>query len=189
MKLLPKPDLKKKVIPLLISGQRLRLYYFDKIKGICGVIINLPEIEESEYGYNLEPNQELYALRYDAHHKTELHFDVKVEKVDEFGMYISGYRYGSTFVPWEKEFLNNKGVLETSKLFIEPCGVLFEKNKLVDILNNNIARETIRHNKRDSYIGEGIWRYHGGRRGTSKYENNLKNFIKLGQLDLFGGQL
>jgi len=158
---------------MIISKNRLRLYYWNRdTRGFPGPC-NLPEIEKGEYGYILEPGQKLNVLRYEGSNR-EMYIHPVVEKVDEEGIYLLKHFFGGkTFVPWKKELPNHKNELELYELFIEPCEILFEKNKMKDILSGTIRRE--------SREGTGIWYQHGGWRIKSVFECNLKNFVKLGQ--------
>ncbi len=171
---------------MFVTGKNLRLYYWQN-KNSGGCIVNIPEIEKEEYGYEVQPGQTLFAIRYD---KTNLesYFRCKVLDVNDEGILISSFIPERTkiLVPWIKEFpvpaSSSKKVM--CDLYIEPCEHLFEKNRLVDILKGNIKSETYRNNRLIAEDGKGIWYKHGGWRSVSMHEENLKWFSKNGQLEL-----
>jgi|GEM_PF-2359787 len=163
---------------MIISRDRLKLYYRDRPgKGLSGYC-NIPEIEKGEYGYILEAGQEVYALRYDLTN-IEWYFNCKIYEITNEGLVISAplQKVEKKFVPWEKEFPipPPNGPITKCNLYVEPCDTLFEKNRLPDIISRNIQ---------SCGDGEGIWYQHGGRRTVSKFEGNLKYFIKLDQMTL-----
>ena len=85
-----------------------------------------------------------------------------------------------------KKSLPAAGVCEMRDMYIVPCGELYEKNKLADVLAGTIATESWVGGKLDKDYGEGIWHMHGGRRTMcSRWDENLRNFIKAGQQNLF----
>lgn len=162
---------------MLISGDRLRLYYWDRSGKGYPRLCNLKEIEKEEYGYNLIPEQKVHAIRYEGTN-WELYFDVVVKDINNNGILIET-KGREVFCLWEKEFPKyDKNII--CKLYVEPCEILYEENKLQDILSGNITTETVRKSGDD--IQKGIWYKHGGWRKRSSYEKNLKNFVKLGQM-------
>ena len=102
-------------------------------------------------------------------------FGCTIEAVDEISIKITNYE--SKGSPIEFAWSMGGRTLE-----VTPCEYLYEKNKLKDILTGNINKET-QHAMLD--FGKGIWHKHGGWRTGSKYEENLKHFVKLGQSELF----
>lgn len=170
---------------MIITGEKLRLYYHGYYKS-NGYLINLKEIENEQYGYNLIPGQKLFAIRYEKTN-LECYFRCKVLNINDEGLLIStAYPETNVFLPWEKDFPvpAYSKTLTKCNLYIEPCECLFEKNKLVDILKGNIDKEDYNSNKYSVNLGRGIWYKHGGWRTISEYEENLNHFVKLGQLAL-----
>lgn len=172
---------------MFISGNKLRLYYWMTTRSGSGPC-NLPEIEKGEYGYDLQSGQEVFALRYE-HTNLECYFGCVIHEVTEEGLLMSSAtpKERVLFIPWEKEFPipAPKGPITKCNLYVEPCEMLFEKNKMTDILSGNIPKETWINDHLIKRDGVGIWYQHGGRRApVSKYQGNLKNFIKLGQMEL-----
>lgn len=177
---------------MIVCGKNLALLYFYDY-----ALRNLPEIEKEQYGYDLQPGQILVALRYHGSNM-EVHFHVVVHYADDTGVYISDSMMhditirqieklhperikedsGKTiiFVPWEAKLLS-AGKLVDCDLYIEPCDTLYEKNKLEDILAGKIQTE----GKMGDVVVKGIWHKHGGWRDGSRYGENLRNFIKMGQ--------
>lgn len=171
---------------MIISGKNLRLYYWMYTKSGGGPA-NLPEIEKEEYGYELLPGKILCALRYDMTN-LECYFRCKVLDANDEGLLIASFipERQQIFVPWVKVFPvpAPKGPLIKCDLYIEPCECLYEKNKLEDILKGKIDDETVVNGKIITRDGHGIWHMHGGQRTVSRYEENLRNFISLGQQSL-----
>lgn len=168
---------------MIISANRLRLYYYKYSKTHSG-FCNLPEIEKGEYGYNLQQGQEILVLRYE-HTNLECFFRCLIHDVTEEGLLISSFipERKELFVPWTKEFPipAPKGPMTKCNLFVEPCDMLFEQNKMADIISGNIPTETWIDDRLIKRDGEGIWYQHGGwRTPVSRYQGNIKNFIKLG---------
>ncbi len=166
---------------MIIKGDKLKLLY--KVKGRDGMTCydNLPEIEKGEWGYKLEAGQRVYAIRY---HGTgmELYFDARITHVDNKGITVDSFFCMNPgeppiFVPWEKEF-KQLGKSVICKAYIEPCVALFEKNNMDDILCRNINMN--RHHP-SGHDYESMWQDYIGLR----FEDNLNNFIKLGQMTLF----
>lgn len=171
---------------MIISRNRLKLYYWDaSAKGYPGPC-NLPEIEKGEYGYDLQPGQKVFALRYN-NSNTVVAFNVSIKEVVTDGVYI----YDSLvqrpsnirFFPWIQKLPNGNKLVDC-QLYIEPCECLYEKNTLRDILNGNIPNETWIDGQLKKDDGEGVWYRHGGWRTFSRFECNLQNFVKLGQMEI-----
>jgi hypothetical protein len=159
---------------MLISGKNLKLYFNNGYEQLE----NLPEIEKAEYGYDLQPGQKIYSLSYTSSPTGRgviRTFGCTIEEVDDISIKITNYE--SKEKPIEFAWSMGGRTLE-----VTPCEHLYEKNKLKDILAGNIARETF-HPMMD--FGKGIWHKHGGWRTGSRYEQNLKNFVKLGQATMF----
>lgn len=171
---------------MFITGESLCLYYWQYTKSGGGPA-NLPEIQKEEYGYELQPGQTLFAIRYNKSN-LECYFGCKVHDVSNDGLLISSDIPARTgiMIPWVKEFPVPApfGKKVMCDLFIEPCECLFEQNKLIDILKGNIESETIKDHKIIVSAGIGIWHKHGGWRALSRYEENLKYFSKNGQLEI-----
>lgn len=143
-----------------------------------GGSVNVPEIEKEEYGYELFPGQKVYLVRYDSYLiNKEMYIYPTIAVVDKNGIKIKDDLLSTSpiWLPWVKDECN---------LYIEPCEVLYERNRLEDILSGNIKDKTLRDRKVITEDGEGIWYKHGGKRTTSIFESNLQYFIKLGQQKL-----
>jgi hypothetical protein len=148
---------------MIISGKNLKLYCSNG----NSTFDVLPEIEKAEYGYELQPGQKIYSIKYSGHYIS--HLSHTIREVSEISIITDdGIEY-----PWK---------MANMDLEVEPCENLYEKNKLRDILSGKIPNETSHSNMN---FGKGIWYKHGGWRRGSSYEGNLKNFVKLGQSELF----
>jgi hypothetical protein len=148
------------------------------------------EIEDGTYGYRLKVGQTLESIRY---HGTNYDIYVKptVLEIKKDGLTVAYHSpftelYSKkTFIPYKK-LLPNGGKYEIRDMYIEPCGELYEKNKLADVLAGTIATETWIDDKWDKRIGEGIWYHHGGTRTPVGRDENLRNFVKTSeQISLF----
>ena len=95
---------------------------------------------------------------------------------------------GPVFCPYRKE-VPSGGVYAPRDLYIEPCEHLYEKNKLADILAGTVRDEDPRKpgERDDDKRRRGIFWQHGGWRTTGDRisQENLHNFVKLGQQELF----
>jgi len=175
---------------MIISGNRLRLYYWLTTRTGSGYC-NLPEIEKGQYGYDLQPGQTVCALRYDKSNALMV-FDATVKEVNGKGILVSYrqrkqsgcYEDAEIFLPWKHNLLNANKLIPCN-LYVEPCDWLFEKNRMADILSGKIPTETWIDEKLEKSDGEGIWYHWGGKRTpVSKYAGNLKNFVRIGQMEL-----
>jgi len=142
---------------LIITHKNLKVLYWDK------VVQTYKHLENKSLGYNLVIGQRLQAIRYDNSNKI-LDFDVIVRKIDDEGIVISKNEKLSLF-PWTMSIKNWKGEPELNTLEIEPICHLKE---LIDICNAELSDEQI-YNTTSGY---------------SIYHENIKNFIRLGQLEL-----
>lgn len=181
---------------MIIKGKNLRLYYWNYPKngGMPGTA-NIKEIEEEEVGYMLEPGQMVSAIRYEGTNIEAYHY-AEIKEVNTEGITINGMLLKKDeiiFLPWKKEFERKRwenGVFSGIEkimcdLYIEPCDILFEKNKMKDIFSRNIPKHNLKTNGEvDENGGEGIWYRHGGSRINSIFERNLFKFIKMGQQEL-----
>ena len=163
-------------------------------KGICGIEDYITDIYKRKYGYNLEAGQEVYYICYEGEKYIQLCHHAKIEEVTREGVTVSDwmekdYRTDQVakynlrhddlaFFPWKREGLD---------LMIEPCGSLFEDYSAKELLEGTAPKS---HDKlfngkiiKDPN-GEGLFYQHGGWRQGSKYEKNLKNIVKLGQMEL-----
>ena len=144
------------------------------------------EIEKKEYGYRLTEGQKLVGIRYrGSNYDYFVHPTIKEIRKD--GLMITHLlqekEEAPIFVPFIKNLLGVGGRYKLREMYIEPCDKLYEKNKLKDVLEGNI--ETNDYCLRGQIdTGEGIWYKNGGFRIQKVLgDENLKNFIKLGQLE------
>ena len=155
---------------LIIAGKNLRLYYWVKAKYCYD---NFPEIAKGQYGYILQPGQKVAALRYENTNQ-ECYFECTIIEVSEEGVLIKDYRNEyPVFVPWVKWFPipAPNGPIVKCHLYVEPCDSLAERYSLKEILTGFDG------------TGRRIWHRHSGV-CYSGYEGNLRNFIRLGQLEI-----
>lgn len=171
---------------MIITGEKLRLYYYQCSRS-GGCLVNLPEIEKELYGYELTPGQIIYAIRYSSTNE-ECYYRSKILAIKDEGLLILEYwTKKEMLLPFNKKFNIPKSSknLKECELYLEPCEHLFEKNNLIDILNGNIDKEDYKNaGKYPTSLTTGIWYKHGGWRTYSDFEDNLKHFIKLGQISL-----
>ena len=175
---------------IILAWPIISLCYMDRT-GSCGGYRIFPEIEKGKYGYRLTVGQKLQAIRY---HGTnyDIFVNPKVVEIRPDGLMVTHLLQkegeGPVFCPYKKE-LPNGGVYAPRDLYIEPCEHLYEKNKLADVLSGNARDEDPRRPGRKDDIGKnrGIFWEHGGWRTTGDYisQQNLKNFVKLGQQEIF----
>lgn len=174
---------------IILTYPNAVLYYHAPGKPLSGPSL-FKEVEKGEYGYRLTVGQKLEGIRY---HGTNYDYFVQptVLEIKKDGLVIEHWKSArkgvvQAFVSFKK-LLPNGGGYEIRDMYIEPCGELYEKNNLVDVLAGTIAEESYFANgKWDEERGKGIWYQHGGRR-TSGRDDNLQNFIKMGQQSLFEG--
>jgi hypothetical protein len=165
-------------------------------RGVCGIEDYITDFEKGNYGYDLRAGQCVYMLIYHRDKKSCYIYHASISKVNKEGVLVSDWlergwetdsaaqhnlltENGKAFFPW---------VYDGDNLEVEPCESLFENYKAKDLLNG-----TARQNE-DKYIGDklirdprgnGIFYRHGGwRTNSSRYKENLKNIVKLGQQEL-----
>jgi hypothetical protein len=165
-------------------------------RGVCGIEDYITDFEKGNYGYDLRAGQCVYMLIYHRDKKSCYIYHASISKVNKEGVLVSdwlerGWETDSAaqhnlltedckaFFPW---------VYDGDNLEVEPCESFFENYKAKDLLNG-----TARQNE-DKYIGDklirdpkgnGIFYRHGGwRTNSSRYKENLKNIVKLGQQEL-----
>lgn len=172
---------------IILTYPNVVLYYHAPGHPCSGPAL-FKEIESGKYAYRLTVGQELEAIRY---HGTNKDFFVrpKVLEIREDGLVVQHFlqKKGDEpiFVSFKKS-LPNAGKYEMRDMYIEPCGELYEKNKLADVLAGAIATETWIDGKWDKRIGEGVWYHHGGTRTLVGCDENLRNFVKTSeQISLF----
>lgn len=175
---------------VILNWPNVSLCYMDRT-GSWGGFREFREIEKGQYGYRLTVGQQLHAIRY---HGTnyDIFVNPKVVEIRPDGLVVTHLMEkngeGPVFCPYQKE-LPSGGVYATRDLYIEPCEHLYEKNKLADILAGTVRDEDPRKPwERDDYKrGRGIFWQHGGWRTTGDRisQENLHNFVKLGQQKLF----
>ncbi len=153
--------------------------------GICFECFN--EIKEGKFGYRLTEGQTLESIRY--HGSNYDHFvQPKIQEIRENGLVITHLlqKQGEApvFVPFVKE-LPAAGKYAPRDMYIEPCGHLYEKNKLEDVLTGNVeTEEYLQNGKIDKNKGYGIWYQHCRFRTPVGRNDNLKNFVRMGQQSL-----
>lgn len=127
------------------------------------------EVLNGEYGYRLATGQRLECIRYSGSN-AEMYVFPKVLRIHEGGLTISEfYTNDEIFIPFKKS-LPSAGIFEERDMCIEPCGWLYYGyEKMDDILNSNPDWDE-------------IWYRHGGWSTNSGKWDNLKNFVKMGQL-------
>ena len=145
---------------MIITGGNLDLFYkhrdyFQKYK----------EITDEKIGYNLEAGQQINSITYNVDVNKFLKYGCTIKKISQEGICFVSWldENKEIFYPWENE---------NSQLVIRPCEFLYEKYPI-----KKLVRGEIRDNQ--------VWYKHGGFRSCSKYENNLSNFIVLGQQGIF----
>ena len=158
---------------MIIYGSHLKL--FCSIGNGC--IENLKEIIDGEYGYDIQPGHMIYYMQYTGARMPGEPYGYShciVKSIDENEIQITRLGDPDTAITlkWQQD-----GKI----LMAHPCEVLYEKNKLRDILSGK-APVTTEHPSCN--FGKGLWYKHGGWRKSSLYEPNLKNFIKLGQMEV-----
>ena len=173
----------------ILSWPNISLCYMDR-SGSWGGFREFREIEKGQYGYRLEVGQQLKAIRYRG-----TNYDIfvcpTVVEIRSDGLLVSHLCQerdrGLILCPWRKE-LPSGGVYKMRDLYIEPCEHLYEKNRLADVLAGNVREEEYRPGgggvRKADY---GIFWKHGGWRtpGDRISQENLRNFIKLGQQEIF----
>ncbi len=163
---------------IILRMPNIALYYHDK-KDFC--LRQVPGLEK--YGYRLTVGQELKVIRYHGSN-AEMFIAPIIRETTEEGLHITHMlgkdREEIVFVPFKKLLPNNQ-IYEMRDMYIEPCEQLYDRNNMEDILSGNIEQSHI-------YCEveyEGIWHWHGGRRMKDKRsDENLRNFVKLGQITL-----
>ena len=177
---------------MVIEYPNVKLLWHNSKRGFCGLLEDIPDITKKRYGYNLEPGQEVYMVGYYTNgHQYCYH--VTIKEVSKDGVKISDWmekgwhtdtmaifqdETGDAFLPWKY-----KG----EDLYIEPCESLFEPYKVKDLIDGTAPRSRPREMEFKIIPdprGEGWWYPHGGWRTISKYEKNIKNFVRLGQTTL-----
>jgi hypothetical protein len=173
---------------IILTYPNVVLYYHAPGHPCSGPAL-FKEIESGKYAYRLTVGQELEAIRY---HGTNKDFFVrpKVLEIREDGLVITHFlqKEGDEpiFAPFRKS-LPNAGEYEMRDMYIEPCGRLYEYNKLADVLAGTIATEDYFPNgKWNKDKGSGIWYMTGWRRTPVGKDDNLRNFVKVGQQAIFG---
>ena len=182
---------------MVITYPNLQLCWHNPDEGICGQLENLPEIEKKKYGFNLLGGQKVYFIGY-IMSGAPYAYNVDVIKVSEDGVVIDGWGWnknsrtvggdevrncfaafmqedGTALLPW-RAYDARRDMYHD--LLIEPCEYLKDKLTMRELLSGEKEYYTDRY-------GTGIWRQHGGwRYRVSRYNENLQNFTKLGQITL-----
>ena len=175
---------------IILSWPNISLYYMDRSGG-WGGLREFREIEKGQYGYRLTVGQQLQAIRYRGTNY-EIFVRPTVVEIRQDGLVVTHLLKkngeGPVFCPYRKE-LPSGGVYAPRDLYIEPCEHLYEKNKLADILAGTVRDEDPRKpwERDDDKRRRGIFWQHGGWRTTGDRisQENLHNFVKLGQQELF----
>lgn len=149
------------------------------------------EIEKGQYGYRLTVGQQLHSIRYRGTNY-DIFVNPKVEDIREDGLLVTHLLQdrgqGAVLCPWQKE-LPSGGIYEMRDLYVVPCEPLYEKHRLADVLTGNIREEDphLSELQDDTAPKRGIFWKHGGWRssGDRISQENLKNFVKMGQQVIF----
>lgn len=159
---------------MIISGENLRLTYYNSKMGFIGLVMDVKD-KERTLAFDLQPGQKINSITYsDCGVNKLLNYHVKIKAVNEEGVRFEDWDGKEKFYKWEITVSNSYGKIEKLHLIIEPCEHLYEEPRdLQELLDGRIQHD------------EGIWYKHGGRRTTSKYEENLQYFTLLGQQKLF----
>jgi len=151
---------------MVIKYPNLVVYHMvEAKKGLDYMIID-KSVEQGEIAYKLEVGQYLYFIQYDLLEQLNktLRYYVEVIDVNKHGISVIDrfINFGEKiYLPWVKEFEGKK-----SNLVIGPCGTMNNKpNKPIYQLENSYT----------------LWK----NTGDDNHGENLKNFIKSGQLNLF----
>lgn len=174
---------------IILSWPNVSLCYMDR-SGSWGGLREFRELEKGQYSYRLTVGQQLQAIRYRG-----TNYDIFVQptvvEIRPDGLVVTHLLQkngeGLVFCPYRKE-LPSGGVYALRDLYIEPCEHLYEKNKLADILAGNVRDEDPRKPWEDGFRQrQGIFWKHGGWRtpGDHISQENLRNFVKMGQQELF----
>lgn len=172
----------------ILLWPNVSLCYMDR-SGSWGCLREFREIEKGQYGYRLTVGQQLQAIRYRG-----TNYDIFVQptvvEIRPDGLMVTHLLKkngeGAVFCPYRKE-LPNGGVYAPRDLYIEPCEHLYEKNRLADVLAGNVREEEYRPGRGDVEKPDyGIFWKHGGWRTTGDRisQENLRNFVKMGQLEM-----
>lgn len=175
---------------IVLSWPNISLCYMDR-SGTWGGFREFREIEKGQYGYRLEVGQQVHAIRYRG-----TNYDIFVQptvlEIRPDGLVVSHLLQKNgeepVFCPYRKE-LPCGGVYKMRDLYIEPCEHLYEKNRLADVLAGNV-REKEYHPPEGGSVRKadyGIFWKRGGWRtpGDHISQENLQNFVKLGQQEIF----
>ena len=171
---------------MIIEYPNVKLLWHNSKRGFCGLLEDIPDITKKRYGYNLEPGQEVYMVGYNLERSATYEDQkdgVKISDWIEKGwhtdkMAIFQDETGDAFLPWK---------YKEEDLYIEPCESLFESYKVKDLIDGTAPRSRPKETGLKIIPdprGEGWWYQHGGWRTISKYEKNIKNFVRLGQTTL-----
>lgn len=162
---------------MILEWPNIDLTYYDQKTGGFGTI---PEIEKRKWGYRLTVGQKLSRIRYRESNRG-IYILPTVKEIREDGLVVTHLLgKGEVFVPFVQLLLGVGGSCYRD-MYIEPCEPLFEKNKMVDIVSGNITTEEVGRKSTQC----GIWYKHGGWRTKHKQsDENLKHFVKLGQVSM-----
>lgn len=175
---------------ITLAWPNVELCYMDRGGSWPGLQV-FPEIEKGQYGYRLTAGQQLHSIRYRGTNY-DIFVNPKVEEIQEDGLLVTHLLQnrdeGAVLCPWQKS-LPSGGVYKTRDLYVVPCEPLYEKNRLADVLAGNIREEELRPPGLQDVVRpeRGIFWKHGGWRnpGDRISRENLKNFVKLGQQEIF----
>lgn len=193
------PEIKE----VILTWPKVELLYHavDRTGPYFGTI---PEVEKGQYGYRLAVGQTLTHIGYaggNTGHIGPYKNNATVEEIQKDGIVISfrrrtnepelkPYKCYLSFLFEDTIWHDGRKEHIKCRLVITPCLKLYEKNKLSDILAGNIEAQDsgpYRPKRDNEPPNTGIWYKHGGWRavGDKHTNENLKNFIKLGQSSLF----
>lgn len=169
---------------ILLPHPHVSLYYRARVRS-DSYLCCFKEIESREYVYRLTPGQKLRTIRFHGSNM-EMYVSPIIVKIFSDGLLINHLLQTDNqvpvFVPYQK-VLAAGGVEEWRDMYIEPCDELFEKNDLSRVLTGDVETESsLQNGALNKLCGSGIWYHNGGRSEYSYLAENLKNFVKLGQI-------
>ena len=182
---------------MILTFPNIVLRWHNNKRGICGIEDYITDIEKKRYGYDLTDGQRVYCIQYDGlTGHSFIMYDAHIEKADDKGLLIDEWftkgwdtddalEWGlvradtKAFLPWELK----DGVLQ-----LQPCPSFYENYKVKDLIKHTARLNEDRVVGGKLYAdpkGSGLFFKHGGYRTTNrKYEGNIDNIVKLGQMEL-----
>lgn len=168
-------------------------------KGICGVEDYITDFYKGIYGYDLKTGQTVYIISYcgEGDYSKFYIYHAVIEQVNKTGVLITdwmekGWEENDPVEKFNFYEQNSKGWLPWKigdcDLCIEPCPSLYENYKAKDLVKGTAREEVVKIiNGKSINDGRGIGMFyqHGGWRTKARhYADNIKNIVKLGQMEL-----